>query len=144
MSNRARIIAGIVAAVVIVGTFIIANGSSDSDKPAKTVTVTQTEATGGTTVETTTTTAAAVPTIVVNDAKPVGGVKELSFTNGDTIKFRVVSDTADEVHVHGYDLMKDVAPGQPVTFSFKADIEGRFEAELEDHKQQILDFKVNP
>jgi len=141
MSNRARIIAGIAGVVIIVGTFIIANGASDSDKSTKTVTVTQTSPTGGTTVKTT---PDATPTIVVKNAKPVPGIKKLSFTNGDTIKFRVVSDTADEVHVHGYNLMQDVAPGHPVTFSFKATIEGRFEAELEDHKQQILDFEVNP
>lgn len=142
MSNRGRIVAGVAAVVVIVGTFIIANGSSDSDKPTATVTVTQTAPTGGRTVETTA--VKETPTIVIKDAKPVGGIEKLSFTNGDTIRFKVVSDTADEVHVHGYDLMKDVAPGHPVTFSFKATIEGRFEAELEDHKQQILDFKVNP
>jgi hypothetical protein len=142
MSTPVRIGGAVLAVVVIVGTFIIANGASDSGKPATAVTVTQTSPTGGVTVKTTT--AATIPTIVVKNAKPVPSVKKLSFTNGDTIKFRVVSDTADEVHVHGYDLMQDVAPGHPVTFSFKANIEGRFEAELENHKEQILDFKVNP
>jgi len=144
MSNRARIISGIAAVVVIVGAFVILNGSSDSDKPSKTVTVTQTEATGGTTVEKTTTTAPKIDTIVVKDAKPVGGVKTLSFANGDQIKFKVDSDTADEIHVHGYDLAKDVAAGGSVTFSFKADIEGVFEIELENLGVEIASLEVTP
>ena len=34
---------------------------------------------------------------------------ELEYDAGDEIHFKVDSDVADEVHVHGYDLMKDVA-----------------------------------
>ena len=41
-----------------------------------------------------------------SNAKPQGGVKKLNFNKGDTIRFRVVSDTADEIHVHGYDLTR--------------------------------------
>ena len=32
-------------------------------------------------------------------------------SKGDTVRFSVVSDTADEIHVHGYDVHKDVAKG---------------------------------
>ncbi|MFN8162742.1 MAG: hypothetical protein U0R26_02725 [Solirubrobacterales bacterium] len=39
------------------------------------------------------------------------------------------SDVSDEVHVHGYDLMKDVKAGGTVEFDFPASIEGVFEAE---------------
>ena len=85
-----------------------------------------------------------VPKITVKNAKPVGGIQDLEFNKGDTIKFTVVSDVADEVHVHGYDLMKDVKSGHPVTFSFKGDIDGEFEVELEGRKQQIASLKVNP
>ena len=34
---------------------------------------------------------------------------KLEYTPGEQIRFKVGSDVADEVHVHGYDLMKDVA-----------------------------------
>ena len=78
----------------------------------------------------------------VVDAKPQGGVKKLTFDKGDQIRFRVVSDTADEIHVHGYDLMKDVAKGGSVTFSFKGSIDGRFVVELEDHGEQIAELDV--
>ena len=60
------------------------------------------------------------------------------------MRFEVVSDTADEIHVHGYDLMKDVAKGGSVTFSFKGSIDGRFVVELEDHEQQIAELDVAP
>ena len=54
------------------------------------------------------------------------------------------SDVADEVHMHGYDIVKDVKPGGSVTFDFPATIEGVFEAELEGRKEQILELTVNP
>ena len=78
------------------------------------------------------------------NAKPQGGVKKLNFDKGDQIRFRIVSDTADEIHVHGYDLMKDVAQGGSVTFSFKGSIDGRFVVELEDHGEQIAELDVAP
>ena len=54
------------------------------------------------------------------------------------------SDVSDEVHVHGYDIMKDVEAGGSVSFDFPATIEGVFEAELEGRKEQILELTVNP
>ena len=83
-------------------------------------------------------------TIRVVDAKPQGGVKKLDFKKGDQVRFTVVSDTADEIHVHGYDLMKDVEKGGSVSFSFKGSIDGRFVVELEDHEQQIAELDVEP
>jgi hypothetical protein len=85
-----------------------------------------------------------VPTIVIRNGEPVGGIKELEYSAGEEIRFEVKSDVADEVHVHGYDLMKDVPAGGTVSFDFPAEIEGIFEAELEGRKEQILELRVNP
>ena len=85
-----------------------------------------------------------VPTIVIRNGEPVGGIKELEYSAGEEIRFEVKSDVADEVHVHGYDLMKDVAAGGTVRFDFPAELEGIFEAELEGRKEQILELRVNP
>lgn len=85
-----------------------------------------------------------VPTIVVKDGKPVGGVRNLTYNKGDRIRFKVESDVSDEVHVHGYDLMKDVKAGGTVELDFPASIEGVFEAELEGRRQQIIELRVNP
>jgi hypothetical protein len=86
----------------------------------------------------------ATPTIVVKNGEPVGGVQELEYNAGDQVRFKVESDVADEIHVHGYDLMKDVPAGGSVTFSFPAEIEGIFEVELEERKEQIAELRVNP
>ena len=85
-----------------------------------------------------------VPEIRLRDGKPVGGVKELEFTKGDRIQFDVTADVADEVHVHGYELKRDVEPGKTVNFSFKGDIDGQFEVELEQRTEQIAELKVTP
>ena len=67
-----------------------------------------------------------------------------NYSEGDEIRFKVNSDVADEVHVHGYDLMKDVTAGGTVSFDFPADIEGIFEAELEGRKEQIVELPGQP
>ena len=85
-----------------------------------------------------------VPTIVIRNGEPVGGIKQLEYDAGDEIRFEVTSDVADEVHVHGYDLMQDVPAGGTVSFDFPAEIEGIFEAELEGRKEQIAEITVNP
>jgi hypothetical protein len=73
-----------------------------------------------------------------------GKVTKLRFEEGDTIVFRVRADTTDHVHVHGYDLMKDIEPGKTITFSFPATITGIFEIELEDAGEEIAQLRVDP
>jgi hypothetical protein len=82
--------------------------------------------------------------IVVKGAKPVGGIKTITVGKGDQIRFDVKSDVSDEIHVHGYDLMKDVEAGGKVSFSFPAKIDGEFEVELESRGEQIAKLVVNP
>ena len=82
-------------------------------------------------------------TVVVKDAKPVGGIKELTYNKGDTIDLTVKSDTADEVHFHGYNFHKDVKKGGSVSFSFPATIDGIFVIELESRGEQIASLQVN-
>jgi plastocyanin len=85
-----------------------------------------------------------VPTVVVRDGEPVGGIAELEYDAGDEVRFEVESDVADEVHVHGYDLMQDMPAGGSVSFDFPAEIEGIFEVELEGRGEQIAELRVNP
>jgi hypothetical protein len=86
----------------------------------------------------------ATPTLVVKGGEPAGGVQELEYTRGDQVRFRVESDIAEEVHVHGYDVIEDVTPGKVVSFGFPADIEGVFEVELEGSHTQIAELTVQP
>lgn len=85
-----------------------------------------------------------VPTIVVRNGEPVGGIQELEYSAGEDIRFRVSSDQAEEIHVHGYDLSKDVPAGGTVEFDFPAELEGIYEAELEELGVQIIELRVNP
>ena len=85
-----------------------------------------------------------VPVIVVKGGETVGGVRDLEFTVGDTIRFTVRSDVADEVHLHGYDVSKEVAAGGSVTFSVPAHLDGLYEVELEEQAQALAEITVNP
>ena len=80
----------------------------------------------------------------IKDGEPVGGVQELTFTQGDEIRFQVDSDVADEVHFHGYDVGKDVEAGGSVTFDVPATDTGVFEVELEERVVPIAEITVNP
>jgi hypothetical protein len=124
--NARTAIAGAVVIVVAVVLLIVLSSGGSNDKSS-------------------TTDAGQVPTIVVNkEAKPVGGIVDLTYHKGDRIHFKVRSAIADEVHVHGYDIMKDVKAGGTVTYDFPAAIEGVFEAEMENQKQQIIQLTVEP
>ena len=79
---------------------------------------------------------------VASDTAPT--VRRYSVKQGRQVELVVQSELADEVHVHGYDLMGDVAPGKPVTIAFKATAPGRFEIELEQRALQIAELEVRP
>ena len=85
-----------------------------------------------------------VDVVRVVGGEPKGGVKEIAVEKGDTVRLEIRSDAAAEVHVHGYELIKDVEPGEPVGFRFKANIEGVFEVEVEGTHTQIVQLTVEP
>jgi len=80
--------------------------------------------------------------IEVKNAKPVGGVQTLEVKKNGRVTFTVKSDTADEIHVHGYNFMKDVEKGGSVSFDFPAKIDGEFDIELEKLGEQIASLQV--
>jgi hypothetical protein len=131
MSDRLRIGVGVVVVAAAVVLFIVLQGGGSSDSGGKQVTVNGKAVSG-------------VATIRVRNGKPVGGITKLVYTKGDQIQIKVVSDVADEVHLHGYDIGKDVKAGGSVTFDLPASIEGVFEMELESRSEQIAELRVNP
>jgi hypothetical protein len=82
--------------------------------------------------------------VVVRNGQPVGGVKHAEIEQGKQVLFIVRSDVSDHVHLHGYDLLADVAPGQPARIRFRATQPGVFEAELEDRVVIIAELEVRP
>lgn len=71
-------------------------------------------------------------------------VRRLSVERGRDVVLVVSAEVSDHVHLHGYDLMADVAPGKPARIEFTADAAGRFEIELEDRGLEIADLEVRP
>lgn len=83
-------------------------------------------------------------TIVVREGVPLGGTHLLTYRQGALINLTVRSDVADEVHFHGYDIHKNIAPGHPVHFRIRATIQGSYPVELEQHGQTLAQVTVEP
>ena len=56
----------------------------------------------------------------------------------------VRSDSAEELHVHGYEVEKELKPGKTTIVSFPAELEGIFEVELHGSDELIAELQVNP
>ena len=80
--------------------------------------------------------------IYVVDGTPEGGVKTITYNKGQEVEFTVVSDVADEIHVHGFNLKKDVPKNGSVTFKFPASDQGGHVIELEHRGEQIANLEV--
>jgi hypothetical protein len=122
----------IVAAAVIVaaGLFIVLRPDNGDDNTSGSTT------TSATSTTTTSTRPPAPPPavnvrIVVRGGEPVGGVRNVTVAKGRQVVLIVNSDVADEVHLHGYNLKRDVTPGTPARLPFRATINGTVEVELE-------------
>jgi heme/copper-type cytochrome/quinol oxidase subunit 2 len=150
MTNRQRIGILLAALVALVVAFVVLSPGDDdepsTDTPPATVT-----AEAETAPRTTTMPAPApepAPTferIRVRGGQPVGGVRRITVTKGERVRIEVGSpDTSDEIHIHGYDLAKDLEAGGRVRFSFEANAEGVFEIELEHTGVKIAEVEVRP
>jgi len=154
--SRRRLVTFAAVLGLLVGGFALAScGGDDGDAAATDTTTTsestttETTTTETTTTETTTTETTPPPAgpteirIVVVNGAPKGGIVRENVKKGDRVVLIVRSDVADHVHLHGYDIKRDVAPGQPARLPFKATIPGRFEVELEDRGVPIADISVS-
>jgi heme/copper-type cytochrome/quinol oxidase subunit 2 len=141
MSNQMRLGVLVGAIVVVVLAFVLlSSGGDDTSGPATTTAATTTPA-----GEPRARTAPAFETIRVRGGKPVGGVQTITVRKGELARIEVTSpDTSDEIHLHGYDLKRDLKAGGRVRFSFTANAEGIFEMELESASTQIGKLVVEP
>ena len=149
MGSPARLVllvATVLAAVVL---FLVLR--PDDEEPTRSATTTsETTTSTGTETETeanTTTTAetpSAVRIRIQARGDGSGSIRRVTIEQGQRVTLIVSADVVDEVHVHGYDLMADVAPGSPARISFEASVPGRFEVELESRALQIAELRVGP
>jgi hypothetical protein len=137
-SNRSRIAVAVGAIAAIVILFVVLSGGSSNNKSSTGGPAGSTAQAGGAA------SSGASAVINVINGKPAGGIQRLNYKKGDQVRFKVNSDVGDEIHVHGYDLHKDVKAGSSVSFSFPATIEGVFVIELEAKSEQIAELRVSP
>lgn len=118
-------------------------GDGGSETPVATETDTMSTTTTQSTTESTGYGPRIVRVVVVNGA-PKGGIVRELVDKGDSVVLVVESDVADEIHVHGYDVSRDVAAGGTARLTLEATLPGRFEVELEGRGIQIADLTVQP
>jgi len=147
VSHGGRLAGLLVLALLCAGLALSSCGGDDSESAD--TTSTETTTTTDTTETTTTETTPPPPAgpieirIVVVNGVPKGGIFREKVEKGDRVVLIVKSDVTDHVHLHGYDIMRDVAPGRPARLLFEATIPGRFEVELEDRGVPIADITVS-
>jgi FtsP/CotA-like multicopper oxidase with cupredoxin domain len=137
MPRSQRILLVVAAVVVAVVAFVIAQPGDDEDEgqsAGNTPAQTEMRSGGGAETEPTETEPPPPPEpqvtrIRLRGGAVVGGPKDIEVTRGDTVRIVVTADAADEIHLHGYDITRNAAPGQPARFRFKANAEGAFELE---------------
>ena len=140
-----------VAVAIAVAAFLVLGTGDDDEEP----TTTPTPPAAGTAQETGTAPSAPEPPepvverVRLRGHAPAGGVKEILAAKGDTVRFHVISDAEDEIHLHVYDITKKTGPGKPARFVLKAKIEGIFE--IESHEAEhagkepvIAELRVEP
>jgi hypothetical protein len=138
------------AIAVAVGLFLALRPTDDNESSASPPTTT-----APTTETTLTVTTPVVPQppqpppaarvrVTIRNGLPVGGPARITVVKGRRVVLVVNSDVADEVHLHGYNIMRDVAPGRPATIEFRATIVGTVEAELENRGLQIATITTKP
>src|SRR3954452_12390102 len=143
--------AGIAVAILVLAIALLSGGDDNNDeKPAAQATRTAPATDPAATATATAADSTATPTPPQKQAVDPGPlltgekVVKIEVDKGDTVRFRARSPQDDEVHVHGYDLKKDLPANQTVTMSFKATIDGIFEIEFENQGKQIASLRVNP
>jgi FtsP/CotA-like multicopper oxidase with cupredoxin domain len=139
MSRNQRIGLLVAAALVAVVAIVVAvaSGGGDDNGSTNTTTQSQSDGTGTGTSSTSSTPSAPKPDVFrlqIKGGNPVGGVQDFKVKKGDKVTLIVTADAEDDIHVHGVDIEKPVAPGKPTIFRFTADTEGIFD--IESHKAE--------
>jgi heme/copper-type cytochrome/quinol oxidase subunit 2 len=82
--------------------------------------------------------------IVVQQGKRISGPAVLKVQQGDDVVLQVTTDTADELHLHGYNLLVKLLPNRAATLHFTAKLTGRFTYELHKSDLELGALEVYP
>ncbi len=80
-------------------------------------------------------------TLELEAGELVSGVRREAASLGDTVVVEVLGEFDEQIHVHGYDLI--IEPGNDHILQFEALIPGRFEIELEQSGQLLIELTVS-
>jgi hypothetical protein len=82
--------------------------------------------------------------LVVRRRELISGASTLRVKKGERVTIRITCDEREQLHLHGYNKLIELFPGQPATLDFKADRAGRFEYELEKSETELGALEVLP
>jgi hypothetical protein len=80
--------------------------------------------------------------VEVKNGKVSPPTHRVKVSKGTQIRLQVTSDKADELHVHGYEIEKELPAGEQVTLDFTADQTGLFDIELHESDLQLAQLEV--
>jgi heme/copper-type cytochrome/quinol oxidase subunit 2 len=80
--------------------------------------------------------------VSVKDGKVSPKAHRVRAAEGSRVQILVSSDVDDEVHVHGYDIEREVSAGQSTTIVFTANQTGVFEVETHESNLLLLQLQV--
>ena len=78
----------------------------------------------------------------VAGGKVSGDTGRVKVKLGTKLRITVLSDVADELHVHVYDLKQELSAGAPASLEFVANTSGVIEVELEHQKITLTHLEV--
>jgi hypothetical protein len=135
MAHRMTAVASVLAAVMVAGCGSGGGAGSGGSGSAPAAATTGTS--GSASLSTSSSGTKVGVTIAAGKVAPDPGGK-VEVATGDHVHISVTSDHADEIHVHGYDIEKEVSAGGTVTIDFTADIPGQFEVEAHKLSPSLL------
>lgn len=82
--------------------------------------------------------------LVIQRGRLVTGPAVIQVRQGDEVIFRMICDSSDELHLHGYNLHLTLVPDKTTTLQFSAKQTGRFGYELHHAKAELGALEVYP
>jgi threonine synthase len=135
MSHRMTVVATVLAALAVAGCGSGDNGSGGSGSTPVGATAGNTSASASASTSSNSTN---VEVTIADGKVAPDPSRKVEVATDDHVHISVTSDHADEVHVHGYDIEKEVSAGGTVTIDFTADIPGQFEVEAHKLSPSLL------
>lgn len=85
--------------------------------------------------------------LALTDGKLPQAMQVIRIKQGDSVKLRWTTDRAITLHLHGYDIERELKAGAVTEFSFKAHATGRFPVNAHEHgrgERVVLYLEVHP